>query len=266
MLLSVWGSDVYEFPRTSPLHRWLIRGNLRSATAIASTSECMARKVTELFSHPHLFVTPFGVDESIFVPGRDAPQKGQIVIGTVKTLARKYGVDVLIDAFALVVRQMGQATRLRLEITGSGPEEHNLKRQVERLGLVDLVAFNASVPHESVPRMLRRLDIFVALSRDSESFGVAAVEAAACEKPIVVSNAEGFVEVIRHNETGLIVPRNDALAASGALARLLKDEELRSTLGRNARAHVLKHYTWDISLDRMIDAYSRTVSGRFHSC
>jgi L-malate glycosyltransferase len=262
MLLSVWGSDVYDFPAISPLHRWLIRGNLQAATAVASTSECMARKTAEVFRHPQVFVTPFGVDETVFVPGQHVSQPGRIVVGTVKTLARKYGIDVLIDAFALALRRLEPATRLFLEITGSGPEEQALRRQADRLGIADRVSFHAAVAHDRVPAMLHRLDIFAALSRDdSESFGVAAVEAAACAKSVLVSDVDGFVEVARHEETGLIVRRNDAAAAADALVRLAGDAALRASFGRAGRERVLRHYTWERSLDRMIAAYRAVAAG-----
>lgn len=263
MLLSVWGSDVYDFPGISPLHRWILRRNLEAATAIASTSECMARKVAEIFDHPHRFVTPFGVDETIFSPGSVDRPPGRVVIGTIKTLTRKYGVDVLIEAFALTVQRVGQSVDLHLEITGDGPEVQALQRQTERLGLAGRVVFHGAVPHARVPEMLRRLDIFAALSRDdSESFGVAAVEAAACAIPVVVSDVDGFAEVTRHGETGLIVPRDNPVAAADALTRLVRDEAGRSAMGFAGRARVLRHYTWEHSLDRMIEAYRAVLACR----
>lgn len=265
MLLSVWGSDVYDFPSISPLHRWILRSNLRSATAVASTSECMARKVNEVFPHPRLFVVPFGVDETVFVPGRTDLEPGVIVVGTVKTLSRTYGVDVLIDAFALAVQRLGRAVSLRLEITGRGPDERSLRRQSQQLGLSEHVTFHGPVPHARVPEMLRRLDIFAALSRE-ESFGVAAIEAASCEKPVVVSDAEGFTEVTLNEETGLIVPRNNASAAADALVRLVRDEALRASLGREGRLHVLRHYSWAVSLNQLIDTYHTITKGANSPC
>ncbi len=106
--------------------------------------------------------------------------------------------------------------------------------------------------------MLQRLDIFVAFSRH-ESFGVAAIEAAACAKAIVVSDADGLAEVIQHEQTGLVVRRADPLAAADALCRLAGDDALRRSLGTAAREHVLRHYTWERSLDLMIDAYRRVL-------
>lgn len=262
-LLSVWGSDVYDFPEKSALHRWLVRGNLQSAEAVASTSECMARRTSLIALPKHLFVTPFGVDESLFKPALTDGKKGNLVIGTVKTLSTKYGIDVLIHAFALIAKELGASIKLSLEITGSGPEEAVLKELVVQLGIASAVTFHGAVPHARVPEMLQRLDIFVALSRDdSESFGVAAVEAAACGLPVVVSDAEGLAEVTRDGVTGFVVPRNNPKAAAIALARLVRDAKLRQAFGLAGREHVLTNYTWSQSLDKMIAVYENIASKR----
>lgn len=258
-LLSVWGADVYDFPHVSALHHQVIRRNLGWADAVASTSECMARQARAVGAPRKVFVTPFGVDEDIFLPGRTGDST--IVVGTVKTLAPKYGIDVLIRAFARVRNCVRTTTPLRLEITGGGPEEAALKALAQSLGLADCVLFHGAVRHDRVPEMLRRLDVFVALSRDdSESFGVAVVEAAACGLPVVVSDAEGLVEVTRNGETGLVVPRNDPDAAADAIVRLVEDSRLRESYGRAGRAHVLRHYCWRRSLDLMIAAYEEVFA------
>jgi glycosyltransferase involved in cell wall biosynthesis len=258
-LLSVWGSDVYDFPRRSPLHRWLLRRNLAAATAIASTSHCMARRVRLLRPHAEVFVTPFGVDEHAFAPQPMSRTDDAIVIGTTKALARTYGIDLLIEAFALAARRLAPAVRLRLELTGSGPDEQALRRQATRLGIESIVTFHGAVAHARIPQMLQRLDVFAALSRD-ESFGVAALEAGACGKPVVVSDAEGLAEVTLPAKTGLVVPREDVASAADALVALAGDGDLRASLGRAARAHVVEHYGWSRSLDCMVEAYRAVLA------
>jgi len=62
MLLSVLGSDVYDFPKRSFFHKLLLRWNLRKADAIASTSNCMAAQTRRIHNHSHVFITPFGVE------------------------------------------------------------------------------------------------------------------------------------------------------------------------------------------------------------
>lgn len=261
-LLSVWGSDVYDFPEKSWLHRLVLRSNLKAATAIASTSQCMARKTRETYVHQKIFITPFGIDEAVFSPERQAHVTQALVIGTVKTLASKYGIDTLIEAFAIARKRLGDNIPLLLEITGGGPDFSVLRALAQRLGVADSVTFHGAVPHSKVAEMLNRLDIYLALSRlDSESFGVAILEASACGKPVVVSDTEGPTEVTVEGVTGFVVPRNDPAAAADAVIKLAIDADLRRRMGEAGRAHVLAHYTWSRSLDIMLAAYRDTVSG-----
>jgi glycosyltransferase involved in cell wall biosynthesis len=257
-LLSVWGSDVYTFPGKSLLHRQLVLGNLKSCTAVASTSHCMARRVAQMHRHPHVFVTPFGVDTQVFKPDPEVMRPpDQVVIGTVKSLSSGYGIDVLIRAFAWAWDSLGRPHGLRLEISGEGPQRAELEALAETMGVRRQLTFFGEVAHAQVPTMLRRLDVFVALSR-FESFGVAVLEAAACQLPVVVSNAEGLAEVTVGGVNGYIVPREDALAAGEALEKLIRDPALRQSFGEAGRRHVVNHYSWESSLDIMLDAYKRT--------
>lgn len=258
-LLSVWGSDVYDFPEKSFLHRRLLKGNLQAATAIASTSHCMARKTAETFQHSHMFITPFGIDENRFCYKEIAREKTKLVIGTVKTLTSKYGIDTLIEAFALVVKNHTNPNQLVLEITGGGPDLDSLRALAISLDVEKQVVFHGAVSHERVPELLNCLDIYVALSR-LESFGVAILEASACEKPMVVSDADGPAEVTIDGKTGFIVPRENPQAAADAILKLIKDEALRLQMGQAGRLHVLEHYTWDRSLDLMMDAYNKVIN------
>ncbi|GAA4358671.1 O-antigen biosynthesis protein WlbH [Variovorax defluvii] len=259
LLLSMWGSDVYDFPEKSTFHRRLLASNLRQASALGSTSRCMARRAAETWPHPHIFVTPFGVDERVFLPSSRSAESGCLVIGTVKALKHKYGIDTLIEAFALALQQL-KPRALRLEIAGSGPEEKSLKALAVRLGVAEMVLFHGPVEHERVPALLDRLNIFVALSRlDSESFGVAILEASAAGKAVVVSDADGPAEVTLNGSTGYVVPRNDPVAAADAIVRLARSPDLRERMGAADRQHVLTHYTWSRSLALMCEAYRETI-------
>jgi glycosyltransferase involved in cell wall biosynthesis len=261
-LLSVWGSDVYDFPARSFIHRRLLKQNLKAATAIASTSRCMAVETAKNFDHKHVFITPFGVDDTLFRPA-DKPEqnKSKLVIGTVKVLQKKYGVDTLIEAFCLAWKQAGKPRDMLLEITGDGPEKASLEKLARELGVHQQVLFNGAVSHERVPEMLNRLDIYVALSRfDSESFGVAIIEASACGLPVIVSDADGPAEVVRDNVTGLVVEKEAPQKAAEALTLLINNEELRATMGQAGVNHVKQNYTWKCSVEDMLSSYEHVVA------
>ncbi len=260
-LLSVWGSDVYDFPEKSFFHQMVLKSNLDSATAIASTSTSMARQTSKYAPNKKIFITPFGIDENIFTPRERSFPSDAVVIGTVKTLKSKYGIDTLIRVFSEVVKRVGESPSLRLEITGDGPDLESLRDLVASLGLQNKVIFHGSVSHSQVPEMLNRLDIYVALSRlNSESFGVAIVEASACGKPVLVSDADGPAEVTIQGKTGFIVPREDIKGAADALVELIQDSDLRALMGKVGREHVIENYTWAKSLDLMIAAQTELMN------
>jgi len=258
-LVSVWGSDVYDFPRTSPVHRAMLRRVLTSADALASTSVAMAGQVERLLGTAKraVAITPFGVDLDAFAPrtASTTHAAAALVIGTVKTLAPKYGIDTLLRAFArLAPRHDGRALRLR--IVGDGPDRAALQALAVQLGIDARCEFVGAVAHADVPAELSGFDIFVAASRlDSESFGVAVIEASACALPVVVTRVGGLPEVVSENETGLIVERDDVAALAAALQRLLDDAGLRQRLGRNGPAWVAQRYEWRACVERMLQTY-----------
>lgn len=265
-LLSVWGNDVYEFPLRSSWHKKFLRKNLLEATELASTSHAMARVTEQTTTERVIHITPFGIDEKQFSPSSEpSTSEATLVVGTVKTLKPKYGIDTLIRAFAQVVKSWHGEQKLKLVIAGGGPQLAELQKLAQEFQVSDSIAFLGQIAHADVPNVLNQLDIYVALSRyDSESFGVAILEASACELPVVVTDTDGPAEVTEHERTGLIVPRENPEAAAQAILTLLNNEQLRQKMGKQGRQHVLDHYTWQHSVDIMLDAYEQTIKA-FHA-
>lgn len=257
VMMSVWGADVYDVPARSAAHRTLIRIILNSAALITSTSHVMARQTKRLGVRPPIEVVPFGVETDRFKP-RSTKATGKITIGTVKTLHPKYGIDTLIQAFALLRQRLDGP--FSLKIVGKGDHRTEYEQLARSLGLATDVMFTGAVAHEDVPDALRSIDIFVAVSRwDSESFGVAIIEASACQLPVIVSDAGGLPEVVIDNVTGIIVPREDPARLADALARLVMDESLRNKMGDAGRVHVLTNYRWEHCVELMLAQYSKLL-------
>ena len=259
-VVSVWGSDVYDFPERSPLRRRLLVGNLRAADAVTATSAALKRRTEDTTGGSlEVTVVPFGVDTVAFAPrSEEQVATGPLRVGTVKTLAPQYGVDDLLRSFAalpLDVRSMAT-----LEVVGGGPLRDELGRLADRLNLRS-TTFHGPVAHSDVPDHLRQLDVYVALSI-IESFGVAIIEASACGLPVVVSDAGGLPEVVRDGITGFVVPQRDTALAAQRIAQLLTDPALRAKMGRAGRDHVIAHYTWAQCAAGMEDVYRRVVQRR----
>ena len=264
-VLSVWGSDVYDFPYELPLKMRLLQKNLRAADLIASTSHVMAKQthsICEGLSKIH--VTPFGIDTKSFNLSNSPKNNDTIIVGTVKTLAHKYGIDTLIKGFAEVRTSLMEsdertASKLRLLIVGGGEERDSLERLVDSLNISDIIEFAGAVPYALVPDYLNRLDIYVAASR-LESFGVAILEASACALPVVVANVGGLPEVVEDGVTGKIIRRDDPYALAKAIEELIIDNDLRKRMGQAGLKRVIDYYTWEDSVSIMEDVYRKVVS------
>jgi glycosyltransferase involved in cell wall biosynthesis len=252
LVLSVWGSDVYEFPLRSTVHRELLKRNLAAAIRITSTSYAM-KVQTRAFTDRPIDVVPFGVDTRLFRPARDRKNESEITIGTVKTMAPKYGIDTLIRAAALLASD-ATFPRFSVRIVGGGPDMRKLQQLADSLGLSSRTTFAGPVDYASVPDEFNRFTVAAFPSRE-ESFGCAVIEAMACGVPVVASAVYGFREVLSGGEFGVLVPHDDPQALAAALRALVLDADRRRALSEKGRKAVTAHYEWADSVDRMLGVY-----------
>ncbi len=257
-LLSVWGSDIFEFPRRGIIQKLIIQKILQNATELASTSFCMRDEIRKYNKIKRIHITPFGIDQNIFKP-IFTPKKNYLLIGTIKTLEINYGIDVLIESFHLLKKNIDPSINLKLQIIGGGSQLFFLKEKANSLGLGTDVEFIGRIEHSDVPKFLNEFDIFVALSRH-ESFGVSVLEASSVGLPVVVSDAFGFKEVVIDCKTGFIVKRENCIEAANAIANLVNDDSLRSQMGKNGIKFVEQNFTWEKSLEAMLDAYTNVIA------
>jgi len=254
-VLSVWGSDVYDFPKKSPLHKNLFEKILSKADVICSTSHCMKEETLKYVSQ-EIKVVPFGIDTALFAPrGNGFAGKKEITIGIIKSLEKKYGIEYLIKAFHEVLKNHPDK-ELRLLVVGDGSGTNEYKKLCTELAITDKVTFTGKVAHNDIINYHHRIDIFVSLSvLDSESFGVSLVEAMACGKPVVASSVAGFKEVLGDAHCGILVPRNNFKEAAKAIDQYLNDPKMAAETGARARKRVLDNYDWNKNLEQMVAIY-----------
>lgn len=264
VLLSIWGSDVYDFPYESKWKHRILEKNVRYATMIASTSYCMAEQLKKVVRDATLdiTITPFGIDLKLFdkVSEKNKRESNTIVIGNIKALEPIYGLEELCLAIKSLLEELQQkehwAGKIQVEIYGSGSQKEELEKLIQKLGIEDTIFLRGRIPNVKVPETLRHFDIFCATSR-KESFGVAVIEAMSMKVPVVVSDAEGFKEVVKDKETGLIVSLSDMGTIVAALKQLVLDENLRREYGDNGRKRVENLYDWEKNVDIMEALYRK---------
>lgn len=258
VLLSVWGSDVYEFPYESRTKEKILKKNLNYAALIASTSYCMARQTEKIIGKRDMVITPFGVDTERFRKYAEK-KNGSFTIGSVKTLSPKYGIDMIIKAFYLFSDQLDDTEHVQLVIFGEGSQRNELVHLCKTLGIMEKVHFEGYIPNTQVPDALNEMDI-ICFGSKQESFGVAAVEAMSCSIPVIATKVAGYKEVVEEGKTGYLVSYGDTETMAAYMLKLYRDKQLRDEIGRNGRNRVEKLYDWNQCVDTMINSYIKMKS------
>lgn len=260
LILSVWGSDVYDFPYQSRINMMILKKNMKYAQRIASTSIVMAKQVEKIMNkNMDITVTPFGVDVYLFKP-IDLP-KEYFVFGIVKTLSENYGIKHVIKGFKILLDSLiAEKININpiLEIYGKGEMELELKSLCKELGIAKSVYFKGYIPNTDVPKAINKMDVFC-LGSYKESFGVAAIEAMACEVPVIATDTDGFKEVIESGVTGYIIPQKDEVAMASKMQELLMDRKKRVDMGKKGRKRVLELYNWEKNVEIMEELYRKVA-------
>ena len=249
LIISCWGTDIFEFPRRSILHRAILKRTLSRADVILATGEALAAEAGK-YTEKKITITPFGVDIEMFKPSVvRAPRPP--TVGIVKPLRDRYYGFTNTEAFHLVVSRQPDA---RLVIVGDGPDRSMIESRISQLGLNRSITILPEVPHVDIPAIVRGFDVMV-LPSNAESFGVVALEAASCEVPVVASNIGGLPEVVSDGKTGFLVAPGNVPQLADRLLQLLTTPELRQEFGRQGRALVREKYDWQKCVDRVEDVY-----------
>lgn len=182
-----------------------------------------------------------------------------VTLGFVKWLKPKYGPDVLLEAFATV---HAARPHTRLILAGKGEMQGQLEARARELMLQDSVMILGRVDHDKVPALIRSFDIMVMPSvYESETFGVAAIEASASGVPVIASRVGGVPEAVLHEKTGLLVPPRDVNALAAACIALIDDAGKRREMGLAGRRFVEKYYSWPDNTRLMGEVYRAALEG-----
>jgi colanic acid/amylovoran biosynthesis glycosyltransferase len=170
----------------------------------------------------------------------DAPTMRPRRIIAIGRLIEKKGFDHLVDACGLL-RDTGCAFECR--IIGMGPEEESIRKRIEARGLGAQVSLSGPLPQHDVHRELEEAAVFAApcvIGEDGDRDGVPTtlIEAMALGVPCVSTDVTGIPELVKHEETGLVVPQRDPKALAEAIRRLLDRSGERIKLSIAGRQHV----------------------------
>jgi len=164
-----------------------------------------------------------------------------------------------VTAAVEIFRQIHAAVPSRMLMVGDGPDLAEAAEQAKAAGLGDDVRFLGD--QEQVVQLLSASDLFLMPSAQ-ESFGLAALEAMACEVPVVASRVGGVPELVEDGVSGILCPPDDLAAMSAASIRLLTDDTLHGRMAQAARKRAVERFA-DTRIVPMYEAYyDEVLAGR----
>jgi glycosyltransferase involved in cell wall biosynthesis len=196
-----------------------------------------------------------GVDQDVFSPDPGVARERDHVVTLASADVPIKGLDVLIDALALLKTR---AVAPRLTVIGA-LREGPAKRALERSGLMDQVQFVSGLSNPDLVDLYRRATVFVSASR-FEGFGLPAAEAMATGAPVIVSDGGALPEVA--GDAGIVVPTQDPGALADALERLLGDDALRTRIGAACLERARTAFRWDAHAGAALTLYQQALEAR----
>lgn len=237
---------------------------LHDASAVVTVSDFNLSHLKETFSSCGGDVCRVynGLDLAEFTFTDPEARPPRIV--SVGRLIEKKGFHVLVEACALLRRKRKD---FRCVIIGTGALHEQLRMQIDRLNLNDCVEMAGARPLADVMQSIRNSAALAApcvVGNDGDRDGLPTVllEAMALGTPCVATDVTGIPEVIRHEQTGLLVRQNDAGQLAAALERLLDDAALRRRLAVNARSLIEVHFDIHRNAAQLRELFARSAAAR----
>ncbi len=187
------------------------------------------------------------------------PGEPATILFSGRAIQRK-GVPYLLRALPLILKERV----VRLVITGNGDRRAEWEALSRELGLEEYVEFLGFVSSERLSELYRTCDLYVHPAifddkGDTEGLGVVLIEALSNARPVIASAVGGIVDVIKHEETGLLVPEKDPAAIAATVLRVLGDPALAQRLGQAGQEFVKWHFDWTRITDETEALYYRAV-------
>ena len=244
--------------------------------AVLASCTVEAEQIVELYGADpaRIAIVPPGVDHAYFAPGNRHQARRALAIdhggplllfvGRIQPLK---GAHLAVGALAELVASQVDA---RLVVVG-GPSGlsgeatlSSLHAAVDELGLADRVIFRPPQPHELLSSYYRAADVTVCPSR-SESFGLVALESAACGTPVVASAVGGLTTLVDEGETGFLIESADPAAYAAAIDRVVSSPDREQAMA-TASVERAKRYTWRSAAVQLSERTETLLSDRLVAC
>jgi N-acetyl-alpha-D-glucosaminyl L-malate synthase BshA len=258
LVTTLHGTDI-TLVGSDPSFLPLTRFSIATSDAVTTPSAWLARATHETLGVPdtvEIEIVPNFVDADRFRPAAgERPLPDVPVVVHVSNFRPVKRVGDVVETFA----RLRAVRPARLRMVGDGPDRAPVAARAAALGVAADVEFLGE--RVDLPAVLQASDLFL-LPSETESFGLAALEAMACGVPVVASAVGGLPEVIPDGEVGALCPLGDIEAMAAAAGRILGDADLHRRFSRAARRLAESRYRIEPAVDRYLAIYRRVLAAR----
>ncbi|MBK1988958.1 glycosyltransferase family 4 protein [Sphaerospermopsis aphanizomenoides BCCUSP55] len=261
----IW--HIQDFYGARPLVAKLLKWSRKKATIAIAISQSVAEDVKKTLPGLPVEVIYSAINIHYFSPPNSPAINSlancPIKVGLVATFARWKGHDIFLEAASEIIKTYPEINvgfcivgGAIYKTRGSQFSEQELKEKATHLNIADKVDFLGF--QEDIAAIYRSLDIVVHASTQPEPFGLAIVEAMACGKPVIVSQAGGAAELFTHNYDAVGVPPGEPKALAAAIVDLLNNPEKRQLLSEQARYTVTERFSHERLGEQILSVYKNT--------
>jgi L-malate glycosyltransferase len=261
VVTTLHGTDV-TLVGVDPNYLETTRWGITQSDAVTVVSESLRRQTVEqLGIQNEIEVIPNFIDPARYEQARNGPgarrwaEPGERLLVHISNFRPVKRVLDVVETFRRVYRRM---PGVRLLMVGDGPDRGRVEQHCRENGLCHAITFVGSLP--LIEEVLVGADLFL-LPSESESFGLAALEAMSCAVPVIATHTGGVPEVVEDGRCGFLCPVGDVDGMAEAALRLLGDEPLRLSFGEAGRRRAVEVFGQDAVVTRYRTLYER-VRGR----
>jgi N-acetyl-alpha-D-glucosaminyl L-malate synthase BshA len=235
---------------------------LQQSDGVTAVSKFLKQATIETFDYDEIEVIPNFICPNYYRRDEDSPLLRELAPNGEKLLVHVSNFRAVkrpIDCVEILAKVLEKGANARLIMVGDGPERaatHHRARQLNVLEQTEFVGKQAKIAD-----YLAIADIFL-LPSEEESFGLAALEAQACEVPVVATRVGGLPEVVADKESGFLSDIGDTEKMSGDAIKLLSDEKLHQAFGARGRELAIARYSSELVIPQYIKFYEKVLGAK----
>jgi N-acetyl-alpha-D-glucosaminyl L-malate synthase BshA len=261
VVTTLHGTDI-TLVGTDPSYLETTRYGIVQSDAVTAVSHALRRQTfDQLGLELPIEVIPNFIEPERYERVRDRPgarawaREGERIIVHISNFRAVKRVGDVVEVFRRIHHQLPA----RLILVGDGPERTRVEGECRRLGLCDAITFIGNLP--LVEEILTGADLFL-LPSETESFGLAALEALSCEVPVIATAVGGLPEVVVEGENGHLLAVGDVEGMAAAAIALLRDRLRHQRFKSAARRWAVEQFAADRVIGQYRDLYRSVLAGR----